>query len=458
MKYDDFITKKTVKDIESGFDWSDIHPMLFDFQRDIVRWAIRRGRAAIFADCGLGKTFMQLEWARAVTTKGDVLILAPLAVSQQTKREAEKLGLNINICREQSQVKPGINITNYEILHKFELSQFAGIVLDESSILKAYTGKIRNQIIDTTREVPYRLACTATPAPNDHMELGNHSEFLGVMKREEMLAMFFVHDGGDTSKWRIKGHAEDSFWRWVCSWAVNIRKPSDLGYEDKGFSLPPIIFHHHIVEKKEATEGFLFAVEALTLQERQQERKATVGDRSRMGADIANSLDDSCLVWCNLNNESALLSQLINDSREVTGSDPNDKKEKNMMEFSSGEYKCLVSKPKIAGFGMNWQHCSNVFFVGLSDSYEQFYQAVRRCWRFGQKNTVNVHIITAETEGAVVKNIKRKEVDAMKMADAMVKHMASINAENIRGLKQEKTLYFANEKMTLPNFIKGVAA
>jgi hypothetical protein len=267
--------------------------------------------------------------------------------------------------------------------------------------------------------------------------------------------MFFVHDGGDTSKWRLKGHAEDSFWKWVCSWAVNMRKPSDLGYEDDNFNLPELIFHHHVVKKESASDGFLFPVEALTLQERQQERKATIDDRVKMAAEIANSINEPCLVWCNLNDESKLLSRSIDNSREVTGSDSNEKKETSLNGFTIGEFKTLISKPKIAGFGMNWQHCSNVFFVGLSDSYEQFYQAVRRCWRFGQKNNVNVHIITAETEGAVVKNIQRKEADAEKMADSMVFHMAGINAENVKGTSRDKTEYKPKVDMDIPSFLRG---
>jgi superfamily II DNA or RNA helicase len=453
LKYEDFIKKKQVVDNPCGFNWENINPILFDFQKDIVRWAIKRGRAAIFADCGLGKSFMQIEWAKAVSSVGNVLILAPLAVSQQTKREGEKLGVDINLCRSQEDVNNGINITNYEMLHKFDLSKFAGIVLDESSILKNFTGKIRNQIISSTKQMKYKLACTATPAPNDHMELGNHSEFLGAMSREEMLSMFFVHDGGDTSKWRLKGHAEESFWRWVCSWAVNIRKPSDLGYDDNNFKLPGIEYHHHVVKKERAQDGLLFPVEALTLSERQQERKATIEDRCKKAAEIINGINDPCIVWCNLNDESKMISSMVSDCREVTGSDKNEKKERDMLEFTENNFKCLVSKPKIAGLGMNWQHCSNVFFVGLSDSYEQYYQAVRRCYRFGQTKTVNVHIITAETEGAVVKNIQRKEEDAKIMADSMVKHMADINSKNIKQLTQDKTEYLPQEQMIKPSFL-----
>lgn len=267
VAYSDFLNAKRISDPSTGLQQVPaLNPMLFDFQRDIVTWALRRGRACIWADCGLGKTPMQLEWARHVP--GRVLILAPLAVAQQTKREGEKFGVAVGVARKQSDVSEQITVTNYEMLEHFDLSRFTGIVLDESSILKAHDGKTRNQIIETSQRVPFRLACSATPAPNDYMELGNHAEFVGAMSRVEMLSMFFVHDGGETSKWRLKGHAQEEFWKWVCSWAVMIRKPSDLGYDDAGFKLPKLILHDVVVKSPKPTEGYLFAVEAETLQER----------------------------------------------------------------------------------------------------------------------------------------------------------------------------------------------
>lgn len=444
MQYEEFLQNKTVLDSPTGIQYPhQLNGQLFDFQRDIVKWALRRGRAAIFADCGMGKTAMQLEWAHRVAdhTGGNVLILAPLAVSSQTVRECAKFGIDIRYCRNQDQVESGITITNYEMLPHFNPDDFAGVVLDESSILKSYTGKFRTETIDAFKDTPFRLACTATPAPNDHMELGNHAEFLGVMSRVEMLSMFFVHDGGETQKWRIKGHAEGDFWRWVASWAVMIRKPSDIGYSDDGFILPSMEIIHHVVKKDEAPDGFLFPVEALTLQERQQERKSTVSQRAELAAQIANETDGPCLVWCNLNDESSAAKALIDGAVEVKGSDKSEHKESAMLGFSDGAFRVMVTKPSIAGFGMNWQHCNTMVFLGLSDSYEQFYQAVRRCWRFGQKNKVTVHVVTAETEGAVVKNIERKEVDAMTMAEGMVKHMADINAGEIHGVTRQKVDY-----------------
>jgi DNA modification methylase len=439
--YAEFLQRKGIVDPATGLkSVPDLNPMLFDFQRDITKWALRRGRAAIFADCGFGKTPMQLEWARHVP--GDVLILAPLAVSAQTVREGRKFGIPVGYARNDEQITERITITNYEMLDRFDVSRFAGVVLDESSILKAYDGKTRTQIIETFAQTPFRLACTATPAPNDYMELGNHSQFLGVMSYSEMLSMFFVHDGGETQKWRLKGHAEVEFWKWLCSWAVMIRKPSDLGYDDGAFVLPELVLHEHSVRVDEPSNGFLFPVEAQSLQERRRARRDTISERVADCAAIVNETIGPFLIWCNLNDESALLTKAIPGAIEVKGSDSNEHKEKAMLGFSDGAPRVLVTKPSIAGFGMNWQHCANIAFVGLSDSYEQFYQAVRRCWRFGQKNMVNVHIITAETEGAVVANIKRKEREAMAMAENMVKHMQDLNAAALHGATQRsKTVY-----------------
>lgn len=438
--YSEFLRTKRIIDPETGLKIiPNIGNYLFDFQRDIVKWALRRGRAAVFADCGMGKTIMQLEWARHI--KGNVLILAPLAVSQQTVREGERFGISVKYARKQDDVSEGITITNYEMMDKFDPGFFRGIVLDESSILKSYEGKFRTRIIESFSNTPFRLACTATPAPNDYMELGNHAEFLGVMSRVEMLAMFFVHDGGETQKWRLKGHAESEFWNWLCSWAVMIRKPSDLGYDDGKFILPPCKFHQINVAVEKPTSGYLFALEAQSLQDRIRARKDTIMDRVNESAKIITNTPGPWVVWCNLNSESEALTKAIEGAVEVKGSDSIEKKENAMAGFSSGDIRVLVTKPSIAGFGMNWQHCKNMAFVGLSDSYEQFYQAFRRCWRFGQDKEVDVYIVTAETEGAVVENIKRKEADSLKMAEEMVKHMHTLNEENIRGTTRKKARY-----------------
>ncbi len=433
--YQEFLAAKAVDAPPCGFavNEDELNPMLFPFQRAIVRWALARGRAALFEDCGLGKTPQQLEWARCVAeyTGQPVLILAPLAVSQQTCREGEKFGIRVTLCHSQADVQPGVNITNYEKLHHFDAGAFAGIVLDESSILKAFDGKTRTLIIDTFSRTPYRLACTATPAPNDHMELGNHAEFLGVMTRTEMLAMFFVHDGGDTAKWRLKGHAQDVFWKWMASWAVAMRTPSDLGFSDEGFILPPIHFHQHTVPG-ESPDGCLFPIEALTLTDRRDARRASLNTRVEQAAALANiNISEPWLAWCDLNAESQALAHAIDGAQEVTGSMADELKADAMLGFAYGKHRAIVTKPSIAGFGMNWQHCANMVFVGLSDSYEQFYQAVRRCWRFGQTKPVHVHVVVSENEGAVVANIKRKEEDANKMYAGMIEHTAGYVREQL---------------------------
>jgi hypothetical protein len=443
--YQTFLHTKSLITPPAGFtvDLDAINPQLFPFQRDIVRWALARGRAAIWADCGLGKTPMQLEWARHVAehSGGNVLILAPLAVAQQTAREGEKFGIAVTVCERQSDVQAGINVTNYEKLHHFDPTAFAGIVLDESSILKAYDGKTRTLIIESFQQTPYRLACTATPAPNDYMELGNHAEFLGVMSRVEMLSMFFTHDGGETQKWRLKGHAESEYWRWLCSWAVMLRTPADLGYDAADFVLPPLAIVPHVVDVDVPAGGMLFALPAQTLTERRQARRASITDRVQLAADLANSSDEPFLIWCNLNAEADVLEALIPDAVQVAGRHDDTYKRDAMLSFSAGVVRVLVTKPPICGFGMNWQHCPNVIFVGLSDSYEQFYQAVRRCWRFGQQQPVQCHVITSSLEDAVVKNIQRKEQDAQHMQSEMVEHMHTMNAANIRATGRDESPY-----------------
>lgn len=431
--YRQFLTTKRIVSAPAGFDVeaTGLCPALFGFQRDIVLWALRRGRAAIFADCGLGKTLMQLSWAQEVEkhTGCPVLILAPLAVGKQSARIGQSFGFDVRLCQSQEDVKPGINVTNYERLHLFDTLAFDGIVLDESSILKSFDGKTRRDLTAFADGTPYRLACTATPAPNDLVELTNHAEFLEIMSAKEIIALFFTQDGNTTHAWRLKGHAREDFWRWVASWAVVLRQPSDLGYPDDGFVLPPLVMHQITVAVHEdaASNGRLFPVEAITLQERQSARRDSIGDRVRTCAEMINGSDKPWIVWCNLNAESAALAALIPDAVEVAGSHSPEHKESAMMDFAEGRVRVLVTKPSIAGFGMNWQHCNKVAFVGLSDSYEQFYQSVRRCWRFGQMNPVDCYMITAQTEGAVVKNIQRKEQGAREMMENIVRHTAGLS-------------------------------
>ena len=437
-----------------ALDQAELNPMLYEFQKDIVRWALKKGKACIFADCGLGKTPMQLSWAHQVHahTGCKVLILAPLAVADQTKREAEKFGYVAKVVEKQEDCIDGINITNYEKLDRFIAKEFVGIVLDESSILKSYSGKVRTAIIQNFHEVPYKLACTATPAPNDYMELGNHSEFCGVMTRAEMLSMFFVHDGGETSKWRLKGHAEDVFWQWLATFSVFVDNPNNIGYEIDGYNLPHINIQEIIVDGDRPT------TETLTLTERRQARKDSLELRCGKAAELVNNSDEQWLVWCDLNDESHKLHELINESVEVQGSDKDTHKSKSMLDFSNGDIKCLVTKPKIAGFGMNWQNCHNMIFTGLSDSYEQYYQALRRCWRFGQKEQVNVYIIISAKEGCVKENIERKQTDFLKMQSEMTELTKEITKKELKSTCRISTPYEPHITMILPQweeFIKG---
>ena len=453
MDYQEFLKAKQKMIVDSGkeVDDTEINPHLFDYQHDIVKWALKKGKSAVFAGTGLGKTRIQLAWADLVG--GRVLIFAPLAVACQTVQEGKEIGIEVNLCKENADVKDGINITNYDRMERFDLSQFDGIVLDESSILKSQTGKTRNWLIENCSDIPYKLCCTATPAPNDYMELGNHSEFLGCMTEMEMLAMFFIHDGGDTAKWRLKKHAVKVFWEWVASWAVMMVNPADLGYDGSQFILPKLNITQQEV-KTEVTTGSLFAVEAKTLQERQQARRDSLKERVAACAEIVNNSDEQFLVWCNLNVESELIAKSIPDSVEVCGSDTPEHKTESMIRFSEKRIRVLVSKPSICGFGMNWQQCHNMIFVGLSDSFEQYYQAVRRCWRFGQKNEVNVYVITADTEGAVVANIQRKERDFEDMLHGMIAATQNITAQNIKRTGRNQKTYNPIVKMELPDWLE----
>lgn len=422
--------------------------MLYEFQKDIVRWALKKGKACIFADCGLGKTPMQLSWAHQVCTHagGMVLILAPLAVADQTKREAEKFGYTAKVVESQSECISGINITNYEKMDKFVANEFVGVVLDESSILKSYSGKVRTAIIQNFHSVPYKLACTATPAPNDYMEIGNHSEFCGIMTRSEMLSMFFVHDGGQTSKWRLKGHATDVFWQWLATFSVFVDNPANIGYQVSGYDLPKLNINEIIVDGNEPIK------ESLTLTERREARKESLELRCKKAAKLVNSSNEKWLVWCDLNDESARLSELISESVEVKGSDKSEYKSNSMLAFSDGTVKCLITKPKIAGFGMNWQNCHNMIFTGLSDSYEQYYQAVRRCWRFGQEKPVNVYIIISAKEGCVKENIERKQCDFQKMQSEMTELTKEITKKELKSTCRISTPYEPTKEMKLPDW------
>lgn len=387
---------------------AQIAPLLFPFQRAIVRWAVHRGRAAIFAECGLGKTLMQLEWARLLGAK--TLILTPLAVAEQTVAEARKLGLEARYVRGQAEITTQISVTNYEMLDAFDPSAFGAVVLDESSILKSFAGKTKRRLIEAFAATPYRLCCTATPAPNDHMELGNHADFLGVMASNEMLARWFINDTMAAGNYRLKAHGRDDFWRWIASWAACAARPSDVGaFSDEGFALPPLQVRLHSFRDQQAAQdrGRLFVDGALSATEIWKDKKRTAAARCTIAASLVTD-EGPWIVWCDTNDESERLAAAIPGSVEVRGSDSVKEKSRKLADFSSGASRVIVTKADIAGFGLNWQHCSNMIFVGLTYSFEKVYQALRRSYRFGQKSEVTAHFVVVESEGGVLDAFERK--------------------------------------------------
>lgn len=456
MEYSQFLKDKHLENTPTGFDIDDreLPRNLYPFQHDLVKWAVKRGKSALFTMTGTGKTAMQVSWAHVIYkhTNKDVLILAPLAVSKQTIREALKFKIIVNPIRSSDDIKPGINIANYEMLHHFDPNDFAGIVLDEASIIKSYSGATRNAIIEFSKNVNYRLACTATPSPNDYIELGNHAEFLGIMSYNEMLATFFIHDGGDTAKWRLKRHAEKPFWKWLASWGIFLTKPGDLNYSNEGFDLPELITKQHVV-KSPVQKGFLLATEARSLDERRKARKSTIDLRIDKCVEIVNASNKPFLIWCGLNEESTKLKQSIPGAVEVTGSDTDEHKEKSMLDFAEGKIDVLISKPSICGFGMNFQVCSNTAFVGISDSFEALFQATKRFHRHGQLNTVTRHLIISESEGTVLANVQRKEREFEVMINTMVEHTKVMTLKNVRNLENEKDDYCADKIMKKPNWL-----
>lgn len=424
MNYNQFLESKILAIKNSGFEIqkTKLNKNLFDFQKEIVSWALRKGKAAIFADCGLGKTAMQLEWANQIVEKEKkpVLILTPLAVGRQTEREAVKFGIPAKIIKNNDEVENTINIINYEKLHLLDPKKFIAVVLDESSILKSFTSRTRNQIIDEFKFTPYKLACTATPSPNDFMEIGNHCEFLNIMSRVEMLSMFFINDASDTKTWKLKGHAENEFWKFIGSWAVMFNRPSQIGFNDCDFDLPKLNINSHIVTSGQANNS-LFVIPAEGLSETRIARKESIQDRlEKVKEIIAQNPEEKYLIWCDYNSESELLKKEIKNSVEVKGSDSNEHKEKSMIDFANGEIDILISKQSICGFGMNFQICHNMIFFGLSYSYEGYYQAIRRCWRFGQKEDVNVEVVLSEKEVGVLENIIRKQKQHQKMSENII--------------------------------------
>lgn len=438
MDYHEFLDNKRQLGHMGGFEPAYMPDCLFAFQRALVEWSVRKGRAAIFADCGMGKTLIQLVWAENVRRKtgGRVLILTPLAVSSQTVREAEKFGIGCS--RSVDGTAHGITVTNYERLDKFSPADFDGVICDESSILKNFDGARRVAITEFMRTVQYRLLCTATAAPNDYVELGTSSEALGDLGHMDMLSRFFKNDqnsaharrsgrfGGsmfsDDGKWRFKRHAEVPFWRWIASWARAARRPSDLGFADEDFTLPPLNVRDHLIDARSARDGFLFELPAVGLKEQREERSRTVAERCEKAASLVNGTREPAIVWCNLNREGDLLERLIPDAVQVSGADSDDRKESVFGDFAAGRERVLITKPKIGCLGLNLQHCAHMTFFP-THSYEQYYQGVRRCWRFEQKRPVTVDLIYTNGDEAVLRNLKRKAAAADKMFDRLVRYM-----------------------------------
>jgi DNA modification methylase len=425
MNYEEFLKTKEKTFISSGFDVneSDLNNHLFDFQKHIVKIALRKGRFAVFADCGLGKTLMQLSWAEqvAIETSKPVLILAPLAVVEQTKSEGSKFGIEVS---DTNHPECMVQITNYDQLKNINTSHYSGVVLDESSILKGRDGKLSRLIIDTFNQTPYKLACTATPSPNDHMELGQHSEFLGAMSYLEMLAMFFVHDGGETSKWRLRKHAKDDFWKYVCTWSISLDNPRTLGFHSDGYDLPDIEFIEHKI-KVENNTNTLFGDVAVSATDLHKDLKRSFESRINKTCELVNNSHDQWIVWTLKNDEANELNKVLTDSINVQGSDKPEVKAKNLNGFAKKEFKTLITKTSIASFGMNYQQCFNMVFTSYDFKFEAFYQAVRRCYRFGQKNKVKVHLLVPESQVNVRKSIIEKEKKHKEMIQEMSKYSAN---------------------------------
>jgi hypothetical protein len=421
VSYAEFLERKSRRAPTVGVEVGpeQVHPMLHDWQRDSVLWALRKGRCALFWDCGLGKTFAQVEWARLSADRS--LIVAPLSVARQTVREARKLDVDVRYVRDPGPVNgPGVWITNYEMVDRFDPAMFGAVVLDESSILKNVDGRTRRTLTEAFRAVPCRLACTATPAPNDVAELTNHAEYLGVMSRAEMLAAYFIND---EKEWRLKGWAAEPMFRWMGSWAQALRRPSDMGGSDNGYELPPLEIIGEVVHSEIESDGQLFATDLGGVGGRARVRRMTLNDRVRRAVRLCDSDDAQWIVWCGLNDEASAVAGTVEGAVNVEGGWSPDAKAQALEAFQDGEIRVLVTKPSIAGFGMNFQNCARMAFVGLNDSYEAYYQAIRRCWRFGQTQSVRAHVIVSALEASIVQNVQRKERDAARMTSQLIQQM-----------------------------------
>lgn len=462
LTYEEFLERKAL--VAASADSSacasvPLNPKLKEHQTILTGWGLRRQRAAVFASTGLGKGWIILEYGRVVSlhTKKPFLILAPLAVSQQFAREAEKLGTGITICSGDADVRPGINVCNYQKLHRFDVQQFGGVAADESSLIKHQDGHYRKLLIESFRSTPFRLSATATPSPNDFTELGGQAEFLGVCTHQEMLSMFFVHDGGSTQDWRLKGHAKEAFWRWVCSWGAIVKMPSDVGGDDSGYDLPPLKYHEHIIPASQEDAhkaGLLVAAPAETLIEQRAARRGTLDTRVAKAAEIANATNESVLVFCDLNTESAALTKAIRGAVEVAGWQDDDVKEASIDRFLTGAARVCISKSSLMGFGLNLQFCRTVIFCGVSHSFEQFFQAIRRCWRFGQTLPVDVHIISSELEGRVVENLKEKQRKADELSEETRRYVAAYVKGEVTASKRDTIAYNPTKKFKWPSWMR----
>lgn len=444
LDYQTFLQSKRAIAQTSGIDvrLDAIHDGLFPFQKVLVQWALRKGRCALFEDTGLGKTRQMVEFARLIGERA--LIIAPLSVARQTVSEAAKIGVNVHYTRSGKNLIDGINITNYEMIDHFNPDDFGTVILDESSILKSIDGKIRTKLIDMFKSTPYRLCCTATPAPNDHTELANHAEFLGIMTRAEMLASFFIHDSNTSAHggWRLKGHATEAFYQWLASWSMSVKKPSDIGpFSDDGYILPPLNIQKVITTSNYIPEGQLFFAGLKGVADRSKARKGTIDERVKAALEIINGSSEQWIVWCGMNDESSTLARGIIDCVEVTGSDSPDKKIESIERFQDGKIRVLVTKPKIAGAGINLQNCHNMLFLGIGDSYEQYYQCIRRCYRFGQISPVHAYIVLSDIEEEIFQNVMRKEEEAKKMSDQLIQHVQQFERAEIEQKQEQKFEY-----------------
>ena len=461
MSYSDFLETKLRTTQPAGFEPKDLCPAMFDWQRDVATWMCRVGRVGGFLDTGLGKSLIVLAvHEQIVRMFGDTLILTPLAVAQQFKREAEKfnIGVDVNVCRENSEVRSGITVTNYERMDKFDLSRFVAIGLDEGSILKAYTGKTKQALCEAFDGYRFRVSATATPSPNDHLEIGNQSAFLGVMPSNEMISRWFINDSMHAGNYRLKHHAADDYWRWVSSWAACITHPRDLGYDDDRYDLPKLHRHIHTAsdEACKPPDGFLFHAGNVSATNMHGIKRATNPARAERVAEIiaADKDDEPWLIWCDTNYEADELKRRIPDAVDIRGNHSADQKEEALLAFSDGAIKRLITKPEIAGHGMNWQHCNRMIFAGLSFSMERLYQAIRRCWRFGQEREVDVHIVTTDAEGQIVKTIETKQQAFAEMQEALRNAIREHQLDSIYG-RAELRHTEGTEQVKVPTWLQS---